>query len=455
MSPLARRPRLLPPAEAKNVRAIAPWFSTVVLLLAARGAEAAPATSLAGTWKAEPMTVRWVIGSWGEACGPRPSGGGDAGGDVTIEERGGELVIQAPGGAFSSTQCWQMHPGLEPTTHSAKPGVWKTTCRTGGSDARQEILQTTLSLSGDVLSLQESGQYQFVVQGQTCAASSGRWRSYRRGAPAAPPPVEAPVPVQAPPVAKAPSAPSPCATPGAPARLEVRPSRKLMRAGETFHFRSSVFDAQGCSLGTPVTWTVSSEDGTASIDAGRLTLAAGVPDGELRVTASVADQSVRVSVEVVSDDRYAALLASGEFNADGASSEAASATITSGSLGARAGAASTGPSSERKWTFVGVVSAIALLFAVLGAWLLRRAQRSARRPAALGRTLPDTGTAVFPGGAELGEAPRRLDRTRLEPVAPPPAAKPATVCPLCGTMYDTRGIRVCPKDGAQLLPINA
>jgi hypothetical protein len=305
-----------------------------------------------------------------------------------------------------------------------------------------------------VLSLQESGQYQFVIQGQTCAASSGRWRTYRRGAPAAPPPVETPVPVQAPPVVKPPSAPSPCASPGAPARLEVRPSRKLMRAGETFHFRSSVFDAMGCSLGTPVAWTVSSEDGTASIDNGRLTLADGAADGELRITATAANQAVRVSVDVVSGDRYAALLASGEFNAEGASSEAASATITSGSLGARAGAASS-DTSDRKWTFVGVVSVIALHFALLGAWLLRRARRAARRPVALGRTLPDTGTVVFTDEDAVPDRPRRFDATRLETAAPLPATKPTTVCPVCGTMYDTRGIRVCPKDGAQLIPINA
>ena len=60
----------------------------------ALGSEARPATSLAGKWQAEPMTVRWVIGSWGEACGPRPSGGGDPGGVVTLEEQGGELVFE-------------------------------------------------------------------------------------------------------------------------------------------------------------------------------------------------------------------------------------------------------------------------------------------------------------------------------------------------------------------------
>lgn len=402
---------------------------------------AAQTTGLSGKWQAEPMTVRWVVGSWGAACGPRPSGGGDQGGPVTIEERNGELVITGQGGAFSTEQCWQMHPELSRHSHAAADGSWKTTCRTAPTDARQEILQTTVSVSGDTLSLQESGQYQFVVQGQTCAASSGRWRTYRR-LPAEPPPAPAP------PVSR-----NPCATPGAPARIEVRPSRKLMRAGESFNFRASVFDEQGCSLGTPVLWTVSPEGAPASIDAGRLSVTAGAPDAALSVTATAASQSVRVLVDVVSDERYAALLASGDFDADGASSEAATATITAGSLGARQVPA-TPAGSDRKWTFVAVVSVIALLFAVLGAALLRRARRSAARPAPGRRPLSDTRTVVF-SDEDAVMAPRALDRTRLEPAAPAPATKPATVCPVCGTMYDTRGIRVCPKDGAQLLPINA
>jgi hypothetical protein len=162
-----------------------------------------------------------------------------------------------------------------------------------------------------------------------------------------------------------------------------------------------------------------------------------------------------VRVEVVSSERYEALLASGDFNADGASSEAATATITAGSLGARDGVSDPG-SSDRKWTFVGLVSAIALVFALIGVWLLRRASRSRASATPRGRTLPDTGTVVFTDEDAVGEIAPVLGATRLEQAPTrPPAAKPATVCPVCGTMYDARTARVCPKDGAQLLPINA
>ncbi len=401
------------------------------------------------------MTVRWVVGDWGEPCGPRPSGGGDSGGVVTIEERGEELVITGNQGSFSSERCWEMHPGLARQSHSVGPRSWKTTCRTEPNDPRQEILQTTLTVADDVVSLQESGQYQFSLKGQTCSASSGRWRTYRRlpaqlapGVPALEEPLAA---------ARRPVPDTRCATLGAPARIDVRPSRKLMRGGESFQFRASVFDSQGCSLRAPVSWELSPAGSQAGIENGRLTIAEGASDAELGVVATAANQSVRVVVDVVSDARYAALLESGEFDADGASSGVATATITSGSLGTRPGEVDPQPPG-RKWTFVGLVSVIALIFGLVGAWLLRRANRSAGRSRARRAAAPDPGTVVFAAEDALGEPTRAraAEATRLEPMsAPIPAPKPATVCPVCGTMYETKDSKVCPKDGAQLLPVNA
>ncbi|HWO13732.1 MAG TPA: hypothetical protein VNN80_29720, partial [Polyangiaceae bacterium] len=413
------------PRSLRNLSLLAVCAVLFAVFLPVRVTFAQEGASLTGKWQAEPMTVRWVIGSWGDACGPRPTGGGDSGGVVSIEERGGELVIAGEGGGFSTDQCWQMGTGVTPQSHAAAGGSWKTTCRTPPGDQRQEVLQMSLGLSGGVLSLHESGQYQFVAKGQTCAASSGRWRTYRR-LPAEPPPRPQ----------------GPCATPGAAERLEVRPSRKLMRAGESFHFRASVFDAHGCSLGTPVTWSVEPEQ-AARIEAGRLTLAADARDTQLQVTATAAGQSVRVQVDVVSDDRYAALLASGKFNADGASD----GVVVGGSLGAGDATESAGR-SDRKWTFVGLVSSIALGFALIGAWLLRRARRTAAKAARAPRR--SRASVAFATDDTVAEARRRpLEATRLEQHVPPmSAAKPASVCPVCGTMYETPGARICPRDGA-------
>ena len=422
-----------------------------------RQASAQTASSLAGSWHAEPMTVRWVVGAWGDACGPRPSGGGDGGGAVTIEEQGSELRITGPGKTYSTDQCWAMHPELGRQSHTGAGRSWKTVCRTAPNDARQEILTTTLTATDEVISFQESGQYQFVIQGQTCSASSGRWRIYRRQplAPAAP---AVPEPAR-------PRPENPCATPGAPARLEVRPARKLMRAGETFQFRAAVTDARGCPARVPVTWELSPSDGPAQLADGSLSIAAGASDARLAVTASAASQAVRVDVEVVSDARYAALLASGDFDAEGASADAATATITSGSIGAQQ-TAGEGERPQRKWTFVGLVVLIAVTFAGVGTLLWRRAVRAARErrkaralragsgTIALGDQLGDRGgTGV---GSRWNPGVTVPEATRVEPdwqaMAP---VKAKTVCPVCGTLYEVKDLKACPKDGAQLLPVNA
>jgi hypothetical protein len=418
------------------------------------------------------MTVRWVIGDWGEACGPRPSGGGDPGGVVNIEIKADELVISGAERTYSSAQCWEMHPGLDRQSHAKGQRSWATTCRTKPNDSRQEILQTTITASEDVITFRESGQYQFALQGQTCSASSGRWRTYRRSppvgetpAPAQPEPVPVPEPAAATPVpvpvpvrepVDVPRRPASsgggCANPGAPARIEVRPARKLMRAGDSFAFRATVYDARGCTLRTPVAWELEPPDVSAKLEGGVLEIAAGAPDAELGVLATAASQSVKVSVGVVSSDRYAALLASGNFTADGASIEAATATITSGSFGAGDAAPEQG-APGRKWTFVALVSGIALLFGLFGAVLLRRAQQrqQSAAPAAL-----DPGTVVFSGEPPAPGAPRPDGAaTRFDPVPSVPANRGGTVCPICGTLYPTRDLKSCPKDGATLLPINA
>jgi hypothetical protein len=454
------------------------WARCCALLLGcwvwghAQAAHAEP-LALAGRWQAEPMTVRWVLGDWGDACGPRPSGGGDPGGLVNIEIKADELVISGADRTYSSAQCWEMHPGLDRQSHAAGQRSWATTCRTKANDSRQEVLQTTITATDDVITFRESGQYQFALQGQTCSASSGRWRTYRRlpaGEEVLPPaqpvpePQPSPVPEAAatiPAPAREPAVDAPrraapagsgCANPGAPARIEVRPARKLMRAGESFAFRATVFDARGCTLRTPVAWELAPADPSAKLEGGVLEIAAGAPDAELGVLATAASQSVKVSVGVVSNDRYSALLASGNFTADGASIEAATATITSGAFGAGDAAIEQEPPG-RKWTFVALVSGIALSFGLLGVFLLRRAQQRQRsaRPAAL-----DPGTVVFSGESPVA-APPRADgaATRFDPVPSVPTNRGGTVCPICGTLYPSRELKSCPKDGAQLLPINA
>jgi hypothetical protein len=234
----------------------------------------------------------------------------------------------------------------------------------------------------------------------------------------------------------------------------VRPARKLMRAGDSFQFRATVLDRRGCAVRAALTWELTPPGSPARVADGLLTIEPGAADSELAVIATHASQSVQVNVEVVSDARYAALLASGDFNADGASADAAAATITSGSLGAQPAGNPGQPG--RKWTFVALVSAIALGFGALGIWLARRAVRQAGRRRKQTQPPWGTGTLAFPGeGGRVSPLVTPADATRLEPQAQTRVVKARTVCPVCGTLYENEMSKVCPQDGAQLLPVNA
>jgi hypothetical protein len=144
----------------------------------------------------------------------------------------------------------------------------------------------------------------------------------------------------------------------------------------------------------------------------------------------------------------------------GASIAPATATITEGSLGAQS-AVTEGAAPGRKWTFVALVSVIAVSFGMLGAFLLSRANRQRQAAGAPRAATVDLGTVVFSGE---GQAPPPAaptgDATRFEPLSQPapmvaPVVSAAMVCPICGTLYPSRDLKTCPKDGAQLLPVNA
>jgi hypothetical protein len=500
-------------------------FSCAAIFFAA-GASAAPA-SLDGTWSAGPLTAKWVIGDWGPACGPQPAGGGEGAATIIVHETAGELVLTGGGRVYSTTNCWEQNPNFQKASHSASSRSWKTTCKTPATDPRQATVTTTLSATDDRISFYETGQYQFVIKDQNCTASVGRYRTYslvQRGtapaglastpaAPATPPSASATPPpakkVEAPP--KAPPSDR-CKSPGPPARLEVRPARKLVRAGEEFAFRAIVADAAGCVVHAKPTWAIESGQGQGELSqTGVVKVNASATEGEMRLTASVAGRSASVVVEVATTTRYDSLLKSGAFNAAGEVDEAASVTIASQSIGA-APTVAKDLASDRKHIFVALVGAVAAALAI-GAFILFRKSRSSalsagadpRRvtpppsvpspsapspsgplssgpqtppamafgpgstqvvpPEAMGPTRGAMGGGAagggFGGGMTIavpgpGEGPRFGGMT-IEASGPPGAApvrpQPKTLCPVCGTEYGPES-RFCGKDGATLVPMN-
>lgn len=415
---------------------------TLLAVLIGSTAAHADQPTLSGRWSASAMVVQWVIGEWGDACGPKPGGGGAPAGVVTITQQGNELAMSGAGRSYSTTQCWEQFPGMVRTRHASGKRGWRNVCKSSPGDPRQTTVVTNISATDDTIGFSETGQYQFVVKGQNCTASVRRTRSFRLiqrdGEPPAKKTQPDPKPSAAPPPPKPQPPPSPpparCVERGEPARLEVRPARKLMRGGETFEFRAIVTDEAGCTLGVRPTWKLVGEPtGVSSKGDGSVTVADDAPDGTAELSAALGNQSVKVSVEVVSKERFEALLASGSFTRDGESTDSAVALIEGGSVGG--GAARGGGTDRRKLLFAGVIGGLALLTGIAALVLGLRGHKRRDDAEDAAEQQPSAGAAPPP-----------------EPAPSVPAIS-AKICPLCGERYPPDA-ECCGNDGATLVPIN-
>ncbi|HEX6272627.1 MAG TPA: zinc ribbon domain-containing protein [Polyangiaceae bacterium] len=462
MRVFARSARTDRSSAARPVARALALVGFALLVTEAKPARAADAP-LDGQWSATAMAANWKIGDWGAACGPKPTGTGAPAGTVTIKEQGAELSMSGAGRTFTTKECWEQFPGLTVTSHSAGSRTWRNTCRTPPRDPRQAHLVTTITATNGQIAFDETGQYQFVIKGQNCTASVRRTRFLRpiaASTPASPLGNSAAAASGAPARADASGA---CRTPGPPARLEVRPSRKLMRAGESYAFRALVMDARGCAVtASPAFRVVAGPPGVIVSESGRVEVPAATPEGEVKLIATAGGRSLAVAVEIVSAERYDALLAEGRFDPSGASAEAAVVKLESTSIGAKETVVQDDAEKHRT-LFVALVGGAALILGLLGLLLVQRSRRASVRERAAGPSTPrmaapsgaPPGTMVcptcreeFPAGAQF--CPR--DGNRLASLAASAAVGPSgAVCPVCGQGYDP-GVTVCPKHDEPLVP---
>ena len=417
------------------------------------------------------MRSDWIVGEWGKACGPTPSGGGAVGGTVTITSTGTELRMSGAGRDYSTTECWEQFPGLGRLSHSGGLRGWRNTCKTKSGDPRQATIVTTMSATDNSISFDETGQYQFIITGQNCTASVRRTRSLslvQREGESAP----APTPIPATPAAAAAptAAPTPvakvCKEPGPPQRLEVRPARKLLRPGESFEFHSSVLDAAGCTLPLSPAWKVVTEHAALELTGpGKIKVPEGAAESTVDLQATLAGRSAKVVVEIASQERYDALLAQKGLNAEGESSEVAVALVATSALGGGS-VVTRDDSQRRRIVFVGVVGGTALVLGLLGFALVQHSRRKPLEPEPrsprvrlapaitpnnlqpLGKVCPTCREEYPPEAAFCPNDGNRLVAARgnAEPTGPS-----GGVCPICGQGYDP-GVLTCPKHGEELLP---
>jgi hypothetical protein len=417
--------------------------------------------SLDGKWSATALTANWNVGDWGASCGPKPSGGGEPGGTATVSETGNELVISGVGRTYRTTECWEQFPGLARTGHTAATRSWRTSCKSPAKDPRQAKIVTSVSATDDQIIFDETGAYQFIIQGQNCTASVRRSRFFRRikaGAAATATAAPAAAPATTAPPAKEPL----CGALGPPSRIELRPSRKLIRPGESFTFRAAVVDAKGCALGiVPAFRLPEDATGVTLSGTGTVTVAKDAPEADVKLTATLGGRSVDSVLQVVSGERFDALLAGGGFDETGASAEAAVTRLESASIGARSTVIED-DSGRRRTLFVGVVGGAALLLGIMGLILVRRSRRAPPSVRSAPQVAPPAPAApAIPRGTycptcreEYGPDAQFCPKDGNRVIPLQQATSPlstGSVCPVCGQGFDP-GVTVCPKHDEPLVP---
>ncbi|HEY5956103.1 MAG TPA: hypothetical protein VIV60_06105, partial [Polyangiaceae bacterium] len=203
------------------------WLA-LTLIVAASPAAADTEKTLAGRWSASTARTTWAIESWGDACGPRPGSESEPGGVVTVTTQGKELRIDGQGRSYSTSTCWESIPGQRITSHGASARAWRTICQSAVGDPRLVSITASLNATDDRIDFDETGRYEFTIDGQNCRAARKRVRSYslvEREGDARPPAEQstAEAPAQRPATGENPVAErvsSNCSSLGPPSRLE-------------------------------------------------------------------------------------------------------------------------------------------------------------------------------------------------------------------------------------------
>lgn len=419
-----------------------------------------------GPWRQGPLREEYKVQQWLDACGPAPqsttSGGGE---NVEIRAEGDELAFVGGGRVFRTNQCYDPMPTLSRETHTRDPNgkIWRTRCATGANDPRKATLNTLVVATTDTqIEVSETGRYEITLEDGRCIADVTRSRSYSLAADKA----AAPTPSAAPrPAVKEPEAPKPsvCSTPGDPQKLEVRPSKKLLRTEEAFQFRARVLDAKGCATPTTTSWKLAPESagkGVTVDGTGRVSIAKDATEGTVEIIATAGGKDARVTVEVTSPARYDELLASSGLNASGENDEASSVAIATQSIGAGEGRVED-RSQVRRLLFLALIGTALVGLGVAAVLLSRRARRAkalldeaderheARVKDALDRRRKRE--------AEHAAQQRAHEESVAEAKAAAKAAeqqttaKAAVVCPTCGR-EEASGTSFCPNDGSPLAP---
>lgn len=445
-------------------------LACLVVVLAWGAPRTAAAAEVDGRYVQGPLVEEYSVREWRSACGPAPQSTTTPGGEtVEIRTEGDEIAIVGGGRVFRSSECYDAMPTLVRESHSRDPGTkqWRTRCATGANDPRRAMLQTLVAVTSERrVDVVETGRYEVQLENGRCLADVKRSRAFERlvAAPATPAP--AATPAEAPRVTPAPT--RSCAEVGDPTRLEVRPSRKLLRTGDAFQLTAVVVDAKGCATRALVDWKVGSgaEAGVTVDGQGRVAVAADAPEGTADVLVSSGAMKAKVVIEVTSPARYDELLARSGLNSAG-ENDAPVVGELGPAIGGREGVGEDGAAARRR-TFAVVVGAAALALGLVAVVFSRRGRRAkvaretleARHQAAVDEVLDRRRRREEEYAVALRDHERKArdaqSAARARAAAPPAgavaaASPPAATrrCPTCGERFEAH-INFCPHDATPL-----
>lgn len=415
---------------------------------------AALADSFEGKWKQSPLREDFTVQQWLSECGPAPVSASTGGGEIiSIKEEGDELSFVGAGRVYRTNQCYDQLPTLVRDAHSrdASGRSWQTRCTTPPADPRHALMQTRVTATSDThIEVAETGRYEISIKEGRCIADVKRTRTFDVVA-AAPTPSVAPPPIPVPTHAPEPATKA-CATPGEPARLEVRPSRKLLRTGESFTFTATVRDTNGCPTSTATSW-VASSDGVVVDATGKVTVPPNAKEGTVDLVVSAAGKSAKVTVEVSSPADYDSLLAQSGLNASGENETAVVTEIATSSLGG-SDARAEGSGRTRRNIFIGVVGTLAAILGVLA--LVGRART--KKAEAIEREAEERHERRVRETEERNreKMAKHAEALRAHEESVSRAAQitaGAMACPACHREYAPGGSTFCPADGNQLVAV--
>jgi hypothetical protein len=399
----------------------------VIALLAA--SSLAPAFARAdgpfdGTWREGPMNIQVTVQSWGGDCGPRPqSTSTQGGGQFRVSQDGDHLTFHMRR-ERTTRGCWSENNAVRRVSSSAQSGTWRIVCRTPQDDSRGETGTYTIQAAGEnQLSFRDVSAYDWQLNESRCVATITTTQNFTRvgAAPSQPEPQPQPAEPEE----------RQC-TPGAPARITLRPARAEIPTGGEQCFNARVVDAAGCTVRSASVELSVEGPGTLS---GRC-YRAGDAEGDARVRAvsGALRGEAQVAVRTMDLSEWIARRSESGSVGGGAGDDASSRTAARVSTREREE-----DETSLLWPAIGL--GIALILA-LGAGLVLVMRKKPRKP----------GIAGLPGVeiSEPGIAARPTPASKPKRSEPPPPGDDL-ICPTCRRGYPP-GTASCPHDASALIP---